>query len=1058
EQAKAEALQAAALTGEMAALEEAEKMDVEDEVQRAAYLERVAKRAEAEARKRLLAEAEAKKKQLDAEVEALKREFGAEKLGAIAKRMLTDAANSVERYLIDEELATVPKLLERLAPKKLPNGKYDKGRMSADGYRKFVRYVEMIEADAETVAERMEALGLQIAAEEAKSDKEKETVDGDKLEALQAELAEWSTYGNLRGKQLEAVRAGVRALADFAAYERNAWSSMLQLKRERVKRLALRAADALGGADEHKVKAVKEKERRLVSMLGNLGASMKNLGQMLYGLGGVPELRAIADESLDALSAGHVALTLREKRAYEQLAEYMKSIGLDTENKRNDWMAALKKLHDTGISKAGELVHHRLKLDPKDAAMWLSMTKEERDAKRAELEADADQRGVLPENVPYEEDMPLLESELKRYNEKPEGRKWIQTEREFRREGVAETMKLSKDEALNILLLCEQQDYLEAANENGYTDEVLEALREFVGADVLGFGYAMREVLENSGLAEVYEAREGVPFPKVANYWPGNFDQSARANEQANALDPTSGNGTRYGMLITRVKHKLKFNILGASNVFMAALAQQNNYIVVGELTAKWRGLLSHSDFAMSLRQYMGDAEFRQLKELINLLDGAGVQESITQQTLSGLMGQMQSAHAMAVLAGSPVTLVKQVSAMLNAGAWQGVSMTRVLARIVLDRFEKGAIRYDEMLKKDYFQARYKDNRYFTEMLQMGNDANWSRLSKWARTAMRGIEKMDVLTNCASMTALYNITYVDLKKRNENAVDPLTEDEIREECDRAVRNALELGAQPLRRTQKSAFAALSRNALVRMTCYMSPEAINKLGMTMAIRRRTGGGFKGLMTAWKYLAGISLAQQIVVMCLDMVRGAAPNDDDEWVEWLLLNLATGASGLGVLQSIPLVGEAVQKMTGGYVKTGSLGQMVYDFEGAWRSGKKVVGMAGDDKEESWQDWAWAIGNLFRHMTFTTGLWKGINSTSKVMSELSGLLQSLNAVFNMVRPVVQAVRNEEKKEKKFRKKMEKAFAEGRKKTNAKLKEQREKLKAKKEAEKKRKERLKRL
>lgn len=64
------------------------------------------------------------------------------------------------------------------------------------------------------------------------------------------------------------------------------------------------------------------------------------------------------------LSAGHVALTLREKRAYEQLAEYMKSIGLDTENKRNDWMAALKKLHDTGISKAGELVHHRLKLDP----------------------------------------------------------------------------------------------------------------------------------------------------------------------------------------------------------------------------------------------------------------------------------------------------------------------------------------------------------------------------------------------------------------------------------------------------------------------------------------------------------------------------------------------------------------------------------------------------------------------------------------------------------------------------------------------------------------------
>ena len=99
EQAKAEALRAAELTGEMAAAEAAAEMDVEDEVKRAAYLERLAKRVASETRKRLLAEAEAKKKQLDAEVEALKREFGAEKLGAIAKRMLTDAANSVERSM-----------------------------------------------------------------------------------------------------------------------------------------------------------------------------------------------------------------------------------------------------------------------------------------------------------------------------------------------------------------------------------------------------------------------------------------------------------------------------------------------------------------------------------------------------------------------------------------------------------------------------------------------------------------------------------------------------------------------------------------------------------------------------------------------------------------------------------------------------------------------------------------------------------------------------------------------------------------------------------------------
>ncbi len=1125
EQAKAEALQAAALTGEMAALEEAEKMDVEDEVQRAAYLERVAKRAEAEARKRLLAEVEAKKKQLDAEVEALKREFGAEKLCAIAKRMLTDAANSVERYLIDTTLDIVPKLLERLAPKKLPNGKFDKGKMSADGYRKLVRYVERIDSTAEEVAERMEALGLQIAAEEAKSDKEKETVDGDKLEALQAELAEWSTYGNLRGKRLEAVRAGVQALLDFAAYEKNAWQGMLQLKRARIKRQALNAAEALGGADEHKVKAVTEKEEGLLRKGMNLIQSMRSLSQMFYSLGGVPELRALADESLDALSAGHVALTMREKRAYEQLAEFMKKeLGLDTENKRNDFMAALKKLHDTGIRKAGELVHHKLKLSPEEAAMWVSMTKEERDAKRAEMEAEAEKHGVLVENVPYEEDIPLLEAELKRYNEKPAGKKWVHTEREFRREGPAETMKLSKDEALNILLLCEQEDYVDAAAENGYTAEVLDELREFVGEDVLAFGHAMREVLENNGLAEVYEAREGVPFPKVENYWPGNFDQSARANEQANALDPTSGNGTRYGMLITRVKHKLRFNILGATNVFMAALAQQNNYIVIGELTAKWRGLLSHSDFAMALKAHMGASQFQTLKELINLLDGAGVQESVTQQALSGMTAMFQSAHAMAVLAGSPLTLIKQVSAMFNAGAWQGISMSRVAARLILDRAGKGAIKYADMMKKDYFQVRYKDNRYFTAMLQLGRDANWSRLSKLARSAMNLIEATDVATNCFAMTALYNITYHDLKHRNKDAVDPLTEEEIHAECDRVVRNTLELGAQPLRRTQKSAFAALgNRNAVVKTLCYMNSEALNKIGMALATMKREGGGLKGGLKAWKYIAAMSFAQQLVIMAIDMWRGAAPIDDDEWAEWALLNLATGASGLGILQTVPVLGEALQWGSGGYIKTGSMGEMVYDFGGMAREMKKgwdlVVFNSEDSveikksrkspywqvtykkqdgsrvttstdvpveggefegvelsKEEAeakalevgkriaeedapgWADWGLMGSNLLRGAAAFTGAWRGINSTSKVMSELSGMLQSLNAVGNVVRPFMQAERNEEKREKEFNKKLEKGFREARKKTNERLKKQREEAKKKKEAEKKRKERSKRL
>ena len=819
-----------------------------------------------------------------------------------------------------------------------------------------------------------------------------------------------------------------------------------------------------------------------------------------------------------------MALTLREKRAYNQLAKYMEGMGLKTEKQRNDFMAALKKKHKTEIYREGILVRHRLKLTPVEAAEWLEMSKAERNAKRAELEAAADKKDVPMENVPYEEDIPLLREALAEFNAKPAGKKWVHTYREFRKAAPKEPLALSKDEALNILLLCEQQDYIDSAHDNGYTDAVLEELGRFVGSDVLGFGYAMREILENNGLAEVYEAREGVPFPAVKNYWPGNFDQSARVNEQANALDPTSGNGTRYGMLITRVKHKLKFNILGASNVFMAALAQQNNYIVMGELTAKWRRLLSHNDFAMSLKSYLGDARFKKFKELINLLDGAGVQESITQQTLSGLMSMFQSAHALAVLAGSPITIVKQVSAALNAGAWEGVSVLRVAARVIADRLPgvDVAIRYADMLKKDYFQARYKDNRYFTEMMQLGRDANWSMLSSWARAGMGVIEKMDVLTNCASMTALYNIKYHDLKRLNEGAADPLTEEEIHAECDRVVRNALDVGAQPLRRTQKSALQSLSRGMLTKSMCYMSSEALNKVGMCMAIGRRKGG-WKGFLQAWGYIAQLSFAQQIVVMLLDMARNADPIDDDEWAEWALLNLATGASGLGIIQSIPMLGEAVQYFSEGYAKTGSLGQMIFDYEGAGRVLTKLWDLALFDTEESvqlkktrksdywqvtykkfdgsrvtvstgvpvdgglfngielskeeaelkalevgnqiaaedapgWADWGLYGGNVLRVGTAFTGAWRGINATSKTMSELSGLLQSLNAMVNTVRPFMQAESNEEKQQKKFRKQIEKEFLEARKKTKAEMKVKKDAEKKAREAEKKRDEMLKRL
>ena len=943
----------------------------------------------------------------EAEKEAQKmltRELGAEKLAQAAARMLNDAADAVEHWMIDVELERVERMKERLAPRKLPNGKYDKGKMSARAYKEFVRFCGLMELDADTVAEKLHDLEALIAAEEGKDEP-----DADRLDKLVSQMAELAAYGNLKGKSLEAVRRGVAALTVFVQSERNVWQGKLERERERAKRSARVMSELMGPGDEVKLAENAEKSEETLRMFGDMGAGFKSLAQMFYGMGGIPGLRDLMDESLEALAHGNVQLGMREQRAYDQLGEFLeKQLGLDTETKRNDWMARLKKRVDTKVQRAGELVVHKLELTQEEAEGWLELDKAGREEKRRALLDAAEKSGVDAVNVVYEEDIPLLRDELAKFDDLPGKRKFIRTERRWRKEQSGNIVA-SRDEILNILLLCEQSEYQQAADENGYTAEVLAKLREVVGEDVMAFGHEMRKVLEGSGLAAVYEAREGIPFPAVQNYWPGKFDLSAKMNEQANALDPTTGTGTRYGMLITRVKHKLKFNLtLGASNVFLAALAQQNNYICMGELTARWRRLLSHSNFAMSLKQRLGDKQFKQLKELLNLLDGAGIAESVTQQGLSSMLARFQSAHAMAVLAGSPITLIKQTSAMLHAGAWEGISPGRVLWHLLKDRVGKGAITYGEIKEMDAFKVRHRDNRYFPEFMQLGRNANWSRLCTWARTGMGWIEKMDIACNAASMTALYNIKYEQLRAANEGAADPMSDDEIRTICSKTVEQALELAAQPLRRTQKSAIAALSRNALVKSACYMSSESLNKIGMYAAIKQRNGGGIKGRIAALKFLLPMSIAQQATVMALDMLRGTAPgSDDDEWAEWFWLNVATGCTGLGMLQSVPMLGELVGWATGGYVKTASLGEMLFDFRGAARGVKRIWRMSTDDKEYRATEWMWQLMNAGRIMTAGTGFGRGVNSTSKVFSEVSGGLQSLNAVVNHVRPVIQGVRN---------------------------------------------------
>lgn len=958
--------------------------------------------------------------------DTLVRDYAGRKLDEVVRDMLNQGAAQLEKQLKDEEIARIGSLLDFLRPRKdAKTGKLKKGLMNADAYRRVARITRMMEAPAEKKAEEMERLNHQLAADElAEADHDRISLD----------LLDWSAYGALESMSLDAVRAAGESLRELVLAERNVWESRLEDEKNRLKKVAMDAAAVLGRADATKILRMKEKEEKAFRKFGVIGRHLMSFSQAMYAMSGMPGImKELARETLDAVADGHVILTAREKAIMDQLEGFMKDeLGLKKKRQRADFIQGLKKTIKTGIVREKVKVHS-LDLTVEEAQRWLSMSKDERQAERDRLREEAESKGWGVENMVEENDLlPLKEAVHSALNPAPriDGKKGRKRERvQVRREFMEkqEPLEASADQLLNVILTYEQPFYAENARINGYTPEVLDALRRKVGADALAYGYKMRDLLSESGVAEEFERREGVPFPAQTNYWMSRFHDASRINQDRDALDMERGTGTRYGMLIQRVDHRHEVDLsLGASNVFLAACAQQNNYLVMGRMTVKWRRLLANKEFAGALNQRLGDGLFASLKQMLDLLDGAGVMEAVTQRAIGSLLGMFQSAHAVSVLSAALTTIAKQLSALMHAAAFK--SPARVIKQLMLDRAGAGRISFGEMLRKPFFQARFKDDRVFVELMRMGSSAKWTRMAGLSRVGMQALEHVDVWSNCASMTALYNLTWQDLEKENRAAAVPMTEEQMEEICDRTVKNALELVGQPQRLTQRSMMAALGKNNLwVRMNCYMGGEMLNKVGMTAAIgeksRAEGDGVIKRFGKKMLWLSTMSGVEQIILMLLDLMRGNGP-DDDELPEWLVYNAITGLSGLGLLNTLPILGPTLEEVSGqlnklitgngkGFIKTGLLDDMLFNLGGWSRCVKKFM----NADKMSGEEMALAIADTIRLGAAGTGLGRGVNSTMQWTSTLSGILQSCSAVGNMVRPFIQRAINEEKKEKKERK-----------------------------------------
>lgn len=417
----------------------------------------------------------------------------------------------------------------------------------------------------------------------------------------------------------------------------------------------------------------------------------------------------------------------------------------------------------------------------------------------------------------------------------------------------------------------------------------------------------------------------------------------------------------------------------------------------------------------------MGQERFETFKEFLNLLDGLGARETAIEEAHSRMLGLVQSARAMTVLSLAPATLVKQLSAVLN-GTVSGVSGARLLTQMVQDMTSKQPISWREVAELDCIKVRYENTEEYQKLQRMGRNATWSRAARVARMGMELIGKVDVLTNILSMTALYNVTYKRLMRAQEGAADALSEAEVRERCERVVEQALETAAQPLRDTQKAANIVFG-GGVMKVLGYMGNETFLKVGATQAVYGREGGGARGFWKAFRFMAGFSTAMQLTAMLCELMRGTAPDGDDDaekWAGWLLTNALTALSGAGLMQSVPIVGEVVSKATGGYVRSGTYGEMVFDYGGAWNAALRLTGIK-EKKNETWLDQANDVMQVLRFAGSMSGLAGGVNATTRGVSEACGVVQSLNAMSNPARVMIQYGRNDAKREKKRKRELKK-------------------------------------
>lgn len=903
--------------------------------------------------------------------------LGARRLDRTMSRILDRVRDQLIYFTKDELLEKTMKRVEVAYPKKERGKKSPRGKMEAQAYRTLARYRLMLASSAATKEEAMTALEKKYREEE----------DEDKQQEHEKELLAWKTFGDYKGMSLQQAQNAMQKLLEFTLSGRNAWDSKLQQERGRTKyaaRTIQRNLPTVNSATSRATAKI-EHRTRLKKFLATLPYSFMSYSHLMLALEPILGQRFSRERIREITEANAALLNASNDRSAWLSRTIRRITGVKSESAAEQWLVRFNKPQETNITMA-PVITVKVALPVAEARDWLALTKEERDARRKEIREKDDSTESLTENVPEEMDIVLLRMALDEYDslspEKQQYRNTITSEREIDNEEGATKLICSRDCALYAILLHEQPDYADVYDDEGnlirkgflrregLNDAGIDALYDFVGQDGLEYGYALRRRLQETGLtlAQVYEERMGVPFTLKENYFRATFDRNSTREKDALTEPKTGGiGGGKYGLFIDRILHSenLDFSKSGTL-VFLAAAAEQDNYIYTSHITTAWRALLKNKVLEQKLRQNIGEDLLGKLTAWMDLIDGASLENNRAFLNLSRMQGMLQRAFAISVLAGNGYVVLKQSTAILHGffAGWipstildraagtrelshKHISFSSYLFHLASSKLGLGDISLREVAETPYFMARMRGEGAM--LAQIGNQMpgqRYSRMEKPAEKSMDVIEVVDVKANLLAMHALANAYYARARALNKEEGAPFTDEQLRKAALEQVGMSLELGAQPLTKTQRSMNQAAG-GILSRLAFVMKSEQLNKIGL-MASLWKTGSARNRVSAVQAWLS-LGVTSSLLAWLIDWIKGLDEDDDKKkWKKY-------GATALaGDLTTIPLAGEGVNYLlslfTGNRVFADSYARSLVDVGSITRAAKKEYEHLAGEKEMNW------------------------------------------------------------------------------------------------------------